>query len=42
MGRQQDLDPIIDVEPLGMVIGTLGKECHSAHETERFNKVSKA
>src|SRR5262245_37844718 len=32
MGRQHDLDIVVDVGPFRMVVGLLGGECDAAHE----------
>src|SRR6516162_9713958 len=39
MGRKRYLDPVVDIEPLGMVIELLGDERRARHEAEGFVEV---
>jgi hypothetical protein len=42
VGRQVDDDTVVDVRPVGMMVGFVGEEGHAGHEAERFGKVLEA
>ena len=39
MGREADLDPVVEVEPLGVVLAALGLERDARHEGEGLREV---
>eukprot|EP00295_Goniomonas_pacifica_P035360 CAMPEP_0175973396 /NCGR_PEP_ID=MMETSP0108-20121206/42772_1 /TAXON_ID=195067 ORGANISM="Goniomonas pacifica, Strain CCMP1869" /NCGR_SAMPLE_ID=MMETSP0108 /ASSEMBLY_ACC=CAM_ASM_000204 /LENGTH=64 /DNA_ID=CAMNT_0017302841 /DNA_START=83 /DNA_END=273 /DNA_ORIENTATION=- len=42
MGREPNGYTVINIAPLGMVIGAFGEKCNLCHEAECFNKRVKA
>ena len=40
MGGESDVDPVVDIEPLGMVVVLLGEERHLVHEAPSLFEVA--
>ena len=40
--RQVDLDPVVDIEPLGVVVHRFGQQRDATHEAECFDEIRKS
>ena len=42
VARQGDIDPVVDIEPLGVVIDDIGVDGDATHEAERRHEITEA